>query len=174
MYSTELVCFIVTILIILITPYLPTTVLLYLDHMISRVAIVILLLYLISMGPTEGIFGFIVVGVLYLERNRRKVSSALIKLDEMDAEKKRHATVEEAGRAQTTVPVASFDEPYTREMEYVPSGILTGTSDNFEPVAPSINEKAVLSSIYPLPQSASASSISSDLFEKMGVGHLAI
>lgn len=173
MYSTEFVCFIM-ILIILVTPYLPTTILLYLDYMISRIAIVVLLLYLISMGPTEGIFGFILVGVLYLERNRRKVSAALIKLDEIDVEKKRHATVEEASRAQTTIPVANFDEPDTRELEYIPEGILTGTSDNFKPVAPSINEKAVLSSIYPLPQSASASSISSDLFEKMGVGHLSL
>jgi hypothetical protein len=168
MYASELVYFIVFAVIILIAPYLPTTMLLMLDNIVVRIGTVIFLLFLISIGPTATIFGFMMMGVLYLERNRRKVGAALLKLDAMDVHRPAQATVEEASRPQTTVPVMPFDAPEERESDFLPQARST---QEFEPVAESINEKSVLASIYPLNTSSYASD-AAHLYEKLGVGHL--
>ena len=161
MYQSEVLYFIVLTIIILLSQFVSTDLLLVLDNLVVRIAIVILLLYLIGIGPTVGIFGLVMIGVLYLERNRRKVAIANAKFDEMNI-KERPATVEEASLPQTTVPVKDFDSPIPKESEFLPQ------DDNsmFEPVAPSINQKAVLASIYPL--SENGSSMTNELYEKMG------
>lgn len=170
MYRSELTYFIVLSLIIILTPLLPTSLLLLLDSVIVRIGVVLLLLYLISMGPTAGIFGLMAVCVVYLERNRRKVSLAKQKLDKMDFTKSRPATVEEASTPQKTVPVRSFDQPDNNETEFLPDNEPCDIT-MFEPVAPSINEKTVLSTVYPLGNNESGSG-SNDLYEKLGFGHI--
>jgi len=111
------------------------------------------------------------VAVLYLERNRRKVVVAAKKIDLMDWSRPEQATVEEASEPQKTVPVNEFDKPDEEEFDYMPHD--TCDSDNFEPVASSINEKTVLSTIYPLNKSGPEAGIGSDrLFEELGFGHI--
>jgi hypothetical protein len=171
MYRTELTYFIVLTVIILFSQFLPTWLLLSLDNIIVRIAIVMLLLYLISIGPTAGILGLVAVSMIYLERNRRKVVVAAKKLDSMDWTRSEFATVEEASKPQTTVPVNEFDKPDDFESDFLPHE--TCDSGNFEPVAPSINEKAVLSTVYPLPGGRTESaSASDDLYEQLGFGHI--
>ena len=170
MYRSELTYFIVLSLIIILTPLLPTSLLLLLDSVIVRIGVVLLLLYLISMGPTAGIFGLMAVCVVYLERNRRKVSLAKQKLDKMDFSKPNQATVEEASTPQKTVPVRSFDQPDNNETDFLPIEEPCDIT-MFEPVAPSINEKTVLSTVYPLGNNESGSG-SNDLYEKLGFGHI--
>jgi len=160
MYQSEVLYFIVLTIIILLSQFASTDLLLVLDNLVVRIAIVILLLYLIGIGPTVGIFGLVMIGVLYLERNRRKVAIANAKFDEMNT-KERPATVEEASLPQTTVPVKEFDSPIPKETEFLPQD-----DSMFEPVAPSINQKAVLASVYPL--SENGSSMTNELYEKMG------
>ena len=164
MYRSEVIYFIVLAVITLVSHFIPTDVLLVLDHIVVRVVIVLLLLYLIAIGPTVGIFGLVMVGVLYLERNRRKVSIANAKFDQMEA-KERPATVEEEAIPQKTVPVRDFDTPDLVETEFMPRD--NTDSSMFEPVAPSINQKEVLAGVYPLTDVGSAS-ITTDLYEKMG------
>ena len=171
MYRTELTYFIVLTVIILFSQFLPTGLLLLLDNVIVRILIVLALLYLISLGPTAGILGFMAVAVIYLERNRRKVSVAVNKLNKMDWSESKQATVEEASQPQKTVPVNDFDKPQEEEFDYMPHE--TCKSGNFEPVAPSINEKVVLSTIYPLNKSGPESGTAPDrLFEELGFGHI--
>ena len=171
MYRSELTYFVVLTVIILFSQFLPTGLLLALDNFIVRIAIVMLLLYLISLGPTAGIMGLVAVASMYLERNRRKVVVAAKKIDLMDWERPEYATVEEASKPQTTVPVNEFDKPDEEEYDYMPHE--TCDSGNFEPVAPSINEKAVLSTIYPLNKNGPESGTGSDeLFEQLGFGHI--
>jgi hypothetical protein len=170
MYRSELTYFVVLSIIILLAPILPTSLLLLLDSILIRIGVVILLLYLISIGPTAGIFGLVAVCILYLERNRRKVSMAKKKLDKMDFTKSRPATVEEASAPQKTVPVRSFDRPDHDETDFLPDEEPCDIT-MFEPVAPSINEKKVLSTIYPLGNNESGSG-SNSLFEKLGFGHI--
>jgi hypothetical protein len=106
-----------------------------------------------------------------LERNRRKVGLALEKLDAMEVPHAPQATVKEASTPQKTVPVRQFDIPAPTESVYVPEDNGSDQDSNFEAIAPSINQKAVLSTIYPLSSSSSGSG-AQHLFEKMGVGHL--
>jgi len=172
MDQTELIYFVVLTFIILFAPFFPTGILLLLDHILFRLAAVVLLLYLISIGPTAGIFGLMVVCVLYLERNRRKVAAAVNKLDRMDVHRPAQATVEEAGTPQKTVPVNSFASPDNDESSYVPDDN-SCVDTNFEPIAPTINQKAVLSTIYPLSADAPESgTAATDLYEKLGFGHV--
>jgi len=168
MFRAEFHYFVVLTILILCTPFLPSTLLLLLDNLVIRIAMVALLLYLIRISPTVGIFGFITISVLYLERNRRKVSNALKKLDAMDVHRPAQATVEEASTPQKTVPVQPFDAPSLEESAYVPEDNGADQESNFEPVAPSINQKAVLSTIY----NAGSASDSQHLFEKLGFGHI--
>jgi hypothetical protein len=162
MQQTELIHFIVLTLIILLSQYTPTVILLFLDNFIIRIGCVAVLLYLLSVGPTVGIFGLMVICLLYLERNRRKVSVAIKRLDEMDT-KKRLATVKEATTPQKTVPVNEFDKPADNAMNFLPANESIDTT-MFEPVDMSINQKDVLSSIYP----SGAGSGSADIYQKMG------
>lgn len=153
------------------TPFLPSILLLQLDNILIRVALVLLLLYLIRLGPTAGILGLMAIALMFLERNRRKVAVAAKKIDLMDFDRPAQATVEEEGEPQKTVPVREFDKPQDEESDFFPKE--TCDSGNFEPVAPSINEKAVLSTIYPLNKSGpEAGTGSNTLFEKLGFGHI--
>lgn len=171
MYRTELTYFIVLTVIILFSQFLPTALLVLFDNFIVRLLIVLVLLYLINMGPTAGILGLMAVATIYLERNRRKVVMASKKLDLIDWEKPQQATIEEASKPQTTVPVNDFDKPEENESDFFPDE--TCESGNFEPVAPTINEKAVLSTIYPLNKyGPEAGDGPNKLFEKLGFGHI--
>lgn len=58
--------------------------------------------------------------------------------------------------------------PTPIEVDYLPH---ESTEGAFEPVAPSINQKAVLSTVYPLQKNGSASS-ADELYEQMGFGHI--
>jgi len=172
MYQTELIYFIVLTCIILFSPFLPTEFLLLLDYLPVRIIIVIGLLYLIRIGPMVGIVGLMAICLMYLERNRRKVAVAIKKLDKMDITRPPQATVKEASEPQKTVPVNEFATPNQEETSYLPED---NTCDitNFEPVAPTINQKAVLSTIYPLSKNApEAGTASTELYEELGFGHI--
>jgi hypothetical protein len=172
MNQVEVTYFILFAVIILLCPFLPTALLLLLDNIVVRIAAILILLYLVNIGPTVGIMGLMAFSLLYLERNRRKVQIAAKKLDEMDFYESRPATVQEASEPQKTVPVNEFDKPVHTETPNMPED---NTCDitNFEPVAPTINEKEVLASIYPLQRGEPESGSASDgFFEKLGFGHV--
>jgi hypothetical protein len=172
MNQVEVTYFIVFAIIILLSPFFPTHLLLLLDSIVARIAAILLLLYLIRIGPTVGIMGLMAFSLLYLERNRRKVKNAAKMIDLMDFSKPDHATVEEAGKPQRTVPVNEFDKPIHTETSAIPQDD-TCDITNFEPVAPTINEKGVLATIYPLNKGAPESGSASDeLFEQLGFGHV--
>ena len=171
MFRNEIQYFVVLTALVLLAPFLPSGLLILLDNLIVRLGMVALLLYCIHIGPTVGIFGMIAIASLYLERNRRKVGLALEKLDAMEVPHAPQATVKEASTPQKTVPVRQFDIPAPTESVYVPEDDGSNQDSNFEPVAPSINQKAVLSTIYPL-SSGSSGSGAQHLYEKMGLGHI--
>jgi hypothetical protein len=169
MFRNEIHYFVILAVLTLSTPFLPSRLLYVLDNVLVRLLMIAALLYCIHIGPTVGIFGLIAISVLYLERNRRKVGQALEKLDAMEVPKAPQATVEEASTPQKTVPVRQFDTAVPVESTYVPEEDMDDL--NFEAVAPTINQKAVMSTIYPLSSNSSGSG-SQHLFEKMGLGHL--
>lgn len=173
MRQAEITLFILQILLITSSPFLPTSLLLLLDFLVMRILFAILLLYFISVGPTVGIFGFVTLAVLYMERNRRKIQVSLKKWGELDDYQSKLATVEEAHAPQKTVPVAAFDIPNDHATEYAPQEDEPYDLPLFEPVAPSQNEKVVLSSSYPVSHRSSSSTASMEsIYEQLGVGHV--
>jgi len=146
MRQAEIPLFLLLILLITSAPFLPTGPLLLLDLLPLRIGFAVLLLYFISIGPSVSVFGFVALAILYMERNRRKIQVGLKKWDALDANQSKLATVEEAHSPQTTVRVAPFDTPDLSEKEYAPQDDEPLDITLFEPVAPSQNEKDVLSS----------------------------
>ena len=69
MYPIELVYFAVCTIIIILSSFLPTTLLLLLDNIIVRIAFIALLIHAIQIGPTAGIIVFMMIAILFLERN---------------------------------------------------------------------------------------------------------
>jgi hypothetical protein len=172
MLRTEVPILIGLVLVTCSAPFLPTPILLTLDWLIVRILTVMILLSLVSVGPFVGIFGFVAIAVLYMERNRRKVQHGLKRWDELDATSRNYATVEEASQPQKTVPVVPFDEPRETQTEYAPEDDTMDISV-FEPVGPSLNERVVMSSSYPVGHQASSSTASMEsIYEQMGVGHV--
>lgn len=172
MLQVEVIYFIVGAIIILGAPFVPTELLLLLDNIVARAAAIVLLLYLITVGPAVSIIALMALCLLYMERNRRKVFVAARKIDKMDSSLPEYATIEEAARPQKTVPVNEFDKPIPTQTRVIPQEEPCDIT-NFEPVAPTINEKSVLSSIYPLNKDAPESGSAADeLFEKLGFGHV--
>lgn len=165
MNRTEFIYFVVLILVIVAAPFVPTAALLVLDNMVARIAVIVLLLFMMNQGPTVGLFCFLAIALLFLERNRRKVETALSALDAMEVPVAPQATVEEARAPQQTVPVAAFDVAHEEEITFLPQEDALST---FEPVAPSMNQKSVLSSIY----SDGSASATQHLYEELGFGHV--
>lgn len=160
------ICIASLVLLIALVPFFPTQILILLDSVVIRVGVVLALLYAIYRGPVIGLLTLFAVGLLYLERNRRKVIVAQKKLNEMDtAMAGSPMTTAEEAIPQKTVPVVPFDEPSGIDVYYVP------TKDN-EPEffemprgSVSINEKSVMDVV---PNGEKAS----DIYEQSGVGHI--
>jgi len=174
MYKSELPYFVGFSILILLIPFLPSGLLLLADNVFIRILIVLLLLFLISVGPTAGLLGLIAIGVLYLERNRRKVIVARKKFDAMDVHYKPQMTVNQESKPQETVPVVSFDvPPRDDEMPYIP--IDDCGSDMWHPVAPTMNMKNVLQTSYPMTKNGPEEGASPELeqfYEEHGYGHI--
>jgi hypothetical protein len=174
MYQSEVPYFIGFSLIILLTPFLPSNILLLADNFIVRVILVLLLIYLIGCGPTAGLFGLLAIGVIYLERNRRKIIVARKRFDTIDTNYIPQMTVEQESQSQQTVPVVSFNlPPDNDEMSYIPTEECG--SDHWEPVAPSMNMKIVLPTSYPISKHGAeegASPALDNFYEDHGYGHI--
>ncbi len=174
MYRSELPYFIGFSLIILLVPFLHSSVLLLADNLLVRILLVLLLIFLISCGPTAGLFGLLAIGVVYLERNRRKIIVARKKFDAIDVNYKPQMTVQQESQSQEIVPVVEFNNPpRDDEMPYIPTD--DGGSDNWEPVAPSMNMKNVLHTSYPMSKDGPEEGASPELdsfYEEQGFGHI--
>lgn len=172
MFASERLYVIGLVILFMVSSFLPTSVLLLLDQWPVRIGILLFLLYAVSIGPTVGIFGFMVVGILLMERNRRKMDVALRKLDQMDPQSKPLAPVDFSSTLtsyDTMAPVAPSASTPPAEGSYVPADD-SYESTNFEPVAPSINQKEVLRSMSTFLRDGASSAAA--FYEEMGVGHI--
>ncbi len=153
---------------ILITPVLPKAMLMLLDLMVVRALIIIGALWAISSGPFIGLLAFVLIGVLYMERNRLKIIAAQNRFAELvEADTPAQMTVEEEGQSQKTVPVREFDTPKDKIMYYIPREGCAVNSNEFEPVSgtTSLNDKEVFPA---QPQGEKAVAF----YDKLGVGHI--
>lgn len=129
-------------------PFLPSGALLLLDTLAARVLAVGVLLWLAwTEQPKWAIVALLVIGALYLERNRRKIQRVQERYLAPDGGPPLTTqTVEEEAIPQTTVPVLPFAEPDAADyMDYLPTKSMQ--SDAFAPVAPTMNQKLPLPTI---------------------------
>jgi hypothetical protein len=130
------------------SPVIPTMILLLLDNIVVRVLVVATLLYGITQGPLIGLATLVTIGLLFIERNRHKVSLARNKFERiMEASDSPQMTVEQEGVPQNTVKVREFDEADGREAVFLP-GKNTGNDEfNRVPWSEELNDKRVLKTV---------------------------
>jgi hypothetical protein len=63
------------ILVFFLIPYLPKELLLLLDNIFVRIAVIVGLLALVHISPLASVAGFLVVALLFIERNKAKIKS---------------------------------------------------------------------------------------------------
>lgn len=112
-----------------------------LDNIYVRVILTALLVLCAYRMPLVSLLFLMAIGLVYIERNRRKVTNTHIRLGSPSSQ---YMTVEEEGISQGTVPVLPFQEPESVESWFVP---INDSTDDFVPVAPSINIKMDLGSV---------------------------
>lgn len=133
-------------LVVLLSPVAPTAALLALDNLFVKIALVAAFLWATTQGALMGVLALVAIGSLYMERNRRKVNLARkVFADLPQASDPPQATVEEEAEPQDTVPVVAFDEPSGDVATYLPKAGMG--SNEFAPVAPTLNEKDPLPTV---------------------------
>ena len=130
------------------SPVIPTMALLILDNIVVRLLVVAALLYSITQGPLIGLATLVTIGLLFIERNRHKVSQARNKFERiMEASDSPQMTVEQEGVPQNTVKVREFDEADGREAIFLP-GKNTGNDEfNRVPWSEELNDKRALKTV---------------------------
>lgn len=149
--------------VILLTPSLPNGILFLFDSIIIRITVVLFLLYMIGTDYMGGLLALLMIGSIFLERNRRKVLIARNSVDKMDPYASNKMTVEEEGKPQKTVKVLPFYTPDLEVISYEPKRDMG--SNEFHPIAETIDHKNPLETI-PLGEK------SADMYEHDGFGHI--
>lgn len=151
---------------IILTPLLPSSILAILDIIFIRIFVVFALLWAITKGPRLGLLTFVLIAVLYLERNRRKMDFARDRFSKIvEADTLPQMSVEEEGQGQTTVNVRDFDKPEDRTFYYIPNPSCAANSNTFTPPTETLNGKIVFPSI---PQGEKAAAV----FQRDGFGRI--
>jgi hypothetical protein len=146
MHQADLLSVGIPALIVLLSPIVPTALLLALDSLFVKIALVALFLWATTQGALTGVLALLAIGSLYLERNRRKVNLARKVFAEIpQASDAPQATVAEEAQPQDTVPVVPFEEPSGDVSTYLPKAGMG--SNEFAPVAPTLNEKDPLPTV---------------------------
>jgi hypothetical protein len=147
-YKKEVYSLIGLLVVTFAAPVLPRPILQLLDNIIVNIVLILGVLFAITQGPVVGIMGLMAVAMLYMERNRTKVSAARTKFNEIqEASDPAEMTVEQEGESQETVPVREFRKARESESIYLP-GPKVG-DDDFDAVlgAPDLNHKTPLPTV---------------------------
>ena len=147
-YKKEVYSLIGLLVVTFAAPVLPGPILQLLDNIIVNIVLVLGVLFAITQGPLIGIMGLMAVAMLYMERNRVKVSAARTRFTEIqEASDPAEMTVEQEGESQETVPVREFRKARESESIYLP-GPKVG-DDDFDAVlgAPDLNHKTPLPTV---------------------------
>lgn len=99
------------------------------------------LLWMTTHSPGLGVLGLLLVGGVFIERNRRTLFTAYSRGGAPRMPEDAEMPV------SPSVRFVSYERPTVSRMAYEPAGGCSG--NEFEPVAPSINEKHVLETVPP-------------------------
>jgi len=122
-----------------LVPYLPQQVLILIDNFLVRIALLAGLVLVAYMNPLLAIAGFILLALLFIERNKAKVHMLSSTLASNGSPSEAVASIETPATAPEQPP---FDTPRETSVPFMPSA---DSGDNsFNPVAPSMNQKQPL------------------------------
>ena len=62
------------LIVFILTPLIPNHILLFIDHPVIRIALIIVPFVLMNVSHLSGLLGALCVGTIFLERNRRKIN----------------------------------------------------------------------------------------------------
>lgn len=120
-------------------PYIPGPILMLVDTMIVRALLLLGLVSLAYVSPMNAIVGFIVVALLFIERNKHKLKRLRRVMQQSDMSSPAIESI-------VTPPTAPYQPPFEEpEKDYHSFFPQEDSGDNsFEPVAPSQDEKQPL------------------------------
>ncbi len=120
-------------------PFLPDGVFKVADTALGVFLLLIVALTSLSYGPVVGILALIAVALTFVERNRRKIASKIL-VHEPTLERQL-ASAEPMSPAEVH---PNYEISHEDETFFMPE---QDSSDTFQPVGPSINEKAAIPTI---------------------------
>jgi len=130
-----------------LVPYLPREALLLLDNLAVRIAVIVGLLALVHISPLASIAGFLVVALLFIERNKIKIKSFRRVMEQVTEPS---PAIEEIVSSPTAPPQPDFEVAEKSYNDFFPK---EESGDNtFAPVAESQDTK------HPLPTETSTGS----------------
>jgi hypothetical protein len=121
-------------------PFLPTHFFSLIDNVVGVLILLILALVVLPYGAIPGVLTLVAVGLTFVERNRRKIETKILKQDQPSLEKQ----LESAPPMSDQEIHPQWEDPHENEVKFFPDG---DQSDAFEPVASSINEKTAIPTI---------------------------
>jgi hypothetical protein len=141
-----------------VIPYLPEGILLLADNILIRIALLAGLIAAAYVGPVAAIAAFAVVAYLYMQRNRAKLGQLTNAMNLTT--NPLSPAIQSIESGQYAPPQPDFQPPLQTSMQYAPQD--DSGSDEFHPVAATLNEKT------PLPTEGSNDGVNkaiSQLFE---------
>ena len=124
----------------ILVPFLPDTFFSLLDTVVGVLLLLIIALVALPQGPVPGVLVLIAVALTFVERNRRKVSTKLLRQDVPSLAKQ----LESAPPMSDQEVHPQWDTTHEDETNFFPEQEQT---DAFQPVAASINEKTAIPTI---------------------------
>jgi hypothetical protein len=121
-------------------PFLPDTFFSLIDNVVGVLLLLILALVVLPYGPVPGVLTLVAVALTFVERNRRKVATKLLEDGKPTLEKQ----LAPAPPMSDMEVHPQWETSNEDETNFYPNEDQT---DNFEPVASSINEKTVIPTI---------------------------
>jgi hypothetical protein len=121
-------------------PFVPDTLFPLLDNPIGVILVLLAVLLALPYGTVPGVLMILAVALTFVERNRRKISTKLLKEDVVTLEKQ---LAPSPPMSEAEVHPEFESSPHEEEQFYPEQD----QTDTFEPVAASINEKSAIPTI---------------------------
>lgn len=122
-------------------PYISDGILSVFHHPIISIISILTLVWFTTKSPGLGILGLLVVGALYLERNRRTLFTAWSRAPRMPEDREFPVS--------PSMKFVDYEVPSVSRHPFEPAGGCNANSNEWSAVAPTINQKKVLQSVPP-------------------------
>lgn len=129
------------VILFVLMPYFGDGILSIFHHPLISVIVLVGLIWFTSKSPGLGILGLLVIGALYLERNRRTLFTAWSRAPRMPEDREFPVS--------PSLRFVNYQVPSVSRHPFEPAGGCDANSNEWSAVAPTINEKKVLKTVPP-------------------------